>query len=670
MLNRVKSLAGKVYDKMSGASGDGLESGGEVLDFRNRVKRFQSQDASSNQMPHSQQVGSGSVARSSNASTSSSSQLKRAQHTTTSHSVSSSNLTDLKSTSAKASTTKSSSNLSELKSSISEVKSNISEMTAQQSNSVNSFSRSLSKATSSALQQSSSSSATTCSTTASGFGKLAASGFKSMGSLDALKMSSTEDLQQLAIPDVSEELGNLSDGGSALTTSSPHSSQKELKFEEKKVTSSSKTKVVTDKNSYESASGHKSESRKLQSGDVSYEEKMRHSASKSKLEMDGITAEKAAATQEEARQLRAGDVTMREESQKKGAAMKISGEGFSAHKAAMSENQQRQTVTPSGTISQESSRKSSKSGLTITAKGVCTKQSSQATSSQNNVSISGFDDLDLNNTIMEFSSTLSSFVDQLKGLSPEEGLDPPSLLENINSMISKAWSFPEYGHELGSSLCNVLRHNGGLDILLENCRSVDEDLKFSSAKVIEQCLTTENRDYVVDKDLQTVVEVACDFAKTSNSDHTRVGTGILEHLFKHDEESCSDIIKMGGLEAVLNKCQTNDNVTLQHCAGALANLSLYGGEETHKEMMKHKTQLWLFPLAFHEDDNIKYYACLAIAALVANKEIEASVIEHGTLNLVEPFINSHLPEDFANYTGSSSTWTIKKLVKKACSSFK
>lgn len=85
---------------------------------------------------------------------------------------------------------------------------------------------------------------------------------------------------------------------------------------------------------------------------------------------------------QEARQLRAGDVTMREESQKKGAAMKISGEGFSAHKAAVSENQQRQTVTPSGTISQESSRKSSKSGLTITAKGVCTKQSSQATTSQ------------------------------------------------------------------------------------------------------------------------------------------------------------------------------------------------------------------------------------------------------------------------------------------------
>lgn len=267
---------------------------------------------------------------------------------------------------------------------------------------------------------------------------------------------------------------------------------------------------------------------------------------------------------------------------------------------------------------------------------------------------------------MEFSATLSSFVDQLKGLSPEESMDRPSLLENINAMIRKAWSFPEYGHELGSSLCNVLRHTGGLDILLENCKSVDEELKFSSAKVIEQCLTTENRGYVVDKDLQTVIEVACDCAKNTDSDQIRVGTGILEHLFKHSEGTCSDIIKMGGLEAVLNKCKKSDKVTLQHCAGALANLSLYGGEENHRAMMKHNVQWWLFPLAFHEDDNIKYYACLAIAALVANKEIEASVIQSGTLSLVEPFVNSHLPEEFANYTdahrhGQSKSW-LKRLV--------
>ena len=43
---------------------------------------------------------------------------------------------------------------------------------------------------------------------------------------------------------------------------------------------------------------------------------------------------------------------------------------------------------------------------------------------------------------------------------------------------------------------------------------------------------------------------------------------------------------------------------------------------------------WLFPLAFSDDNSIRYYACLAISALVANKELEASVIKSGTLELV------------------------------------
>lgn len=55
---------------------------------------------------------------------------------------------------------------------------------------------------------------------------------------------------------------------------------------------------MTDKNSFESASGQTSESCKLQAGDVSYEESSKKAATKAKLEVDGVTAEKAAAIQQ------------------------------------------------------------------------------------------------------------------------------------------------------------------------------------------------------------------------------------------------------------------------------------------------------------------------------------------------------------------------------------
>ena len=113
-----------------------------------------------------------------------------------------------------------------------------------------------------------------------------------------------------------------------------------------------------------------------------------------------------------------------------------------------------------------------------------------------------------------------------------------------------------------------------------------------------------------------VVSLACGCTEaTAGVDQSRVGTGLLEHLFQHNEVTCSDVVKLGGLDAVVRECRRSDVEILRHCAGALANLSLYGGAENQEAMIKHKVPAWLFPLAFHSDDNIKYYACLAIAVL-------------------------------------------------------
>merc|ERR1711874_874683 len=88
--------------------------------------------------------------------------------------------------------------------------------------------------------------------------------------------------------------------------------------------------------------------------------------------------------------------------------------------------------------------------------------------------------------------------------------------------------------------------------------------------------------------------------------------------------------------------------------------------ENQQAMIERNVPMWLFPLAFHPDDNIKYYALLTIAALVANKEIEAAVMQSGSLDLVEPFLTNQSPERFANSSnahrhGQSMSW-LKKLV--------
>lgn len=386
---------------------------------------------------------------------------------------------------------------------------------------------------------------------------------------------------------------------------------------------------------------------------------------------------------QEARSFKSGDIQQQESNNRAAASMKVHSDTFSAEKKAVKQAQQRQTVTSTGIFNQEKHVSSaSQSNYMITTKGMCSTGSSMITSSQSSkatnshVFLEGSQSLedleklsadsnqkDVETAIVKYSSYLNSNVSLLR---QSDMGKIPNVLDSINTVIQKAWAVPTHGHQLGYSLCNTLRKNGGLDLLMENCAQRDNKLQFSSARLLEQCLTTENRSHVVDHGLEKVVNGACVCTKHATTDHSRVGTGILENLFKHSEVTCSDVIRLGGLDAVLFECRKNDVETLRHCAMALANLSLYGGADNQEAMINRKVPIWLFPLAFHNDDLIKYYACLAIAVLVANKEIEAEVLKSGTLDLVEPFVTSHNPSEFAKSNtvhahGQSKHW-LQRLV--------
>ena len=192
-------------------------------------------------------------------------------------------------------------------------------------------------------------------------------------------------------------------------------------------------------------------------------------------------------------------------------------------------------------------------------------------------------------------------------------------------------------------------------------------LQLNSARVLEQALTTNNRDYVVSDPtrLKTIVNLAA--AWRDDRKVSACTTGILDNLFKHSAQACSRVIGYGGLDAVLYSCRTTDSHTLRNSAEALANLALYGGAENQCEMVSHHAAEWLFPLAFSDDVSTRYYALLAIAALSANKELLSAVRRSGTLELVNRFVKEHDPEEFSrkhnqeHLQGHAVDW-LKKLV--------
>ncbi|CAH1155821.1 unnamed protein product [Phaedon cochleariae] len=454
-----------------------------------------------------------------------------------------------------------------------------------------------------------------------------------------------------------------------------------LKFEHKTANNFKKTMVMKDGMSAEKESAKVAESKKLQAGDLSYEENSAAAATRARLEIDGVSAEKSQLTAKEARSLKSGDLSQQESKNMAQTNLKLTTDKFSSERTAVASQQQRQTVTASGIYNQEKHSSSSSHVFSTSSKNFSTSAMMQkqfhlmnGTPEEDilNTSLDDLDALTASSDINEierakhkYSTYLDESVRCLQKL--DQSKDAPLVLNKINDVMQKAWAVPTYGHELGYALCNALRNSGGLDLIMQNCTKSDENLQFTSAKLLEQCLTAENRAHVVEHGLDKVVNVACVCTKKTNSvDHSRVGTGILEHLFKHSEETCSDVVRLGGLDALLFECRKSDVETLRHCAGALANLSLYGGAENQEAMIKRKVPMWLFPLAFHNDDNIKYYACLAITVLVANPEIEAEVLLSGTLGLVEPFVTTHNPSEFAKSNlahahGQSKTW-LKNLV--------
>ncbi|KAL4223243.1 Sterile alpha and TIR motif-containing protein 1 [Mactra antiquata] len=274
-----------------------------------------------------------------------------------------------------------------------------------------------------------------------------------------------------------------------------------------------------------------------------------------------------------------------------------------------------------------------------------------------------------NNLKLKYQQFCSSLERDISDLKRATGLDEVKPLQNISQAMIEAWNFPVYGRDLAYGLCDIIRNESVLSLLVKNCENDAREVLMASAELMEQVMSLKNRVRVTEEGLEKVVKMT----QKAIGDHglSYSTTGILESLFKVNEETSSRVIQYGGLDAILYWCRCNDTKVLRKCAKALSNLSLFGGPENQEIMTQQKVPEWLFPLAFYEDKSVKYYACLSIAVLVANKELEAQVIKSGTLDLVIPFVSSEKPYDFAksdyaHRQGRDSVW-LERLKPLLCS---
>ncbi|XP_036391920.1 NAD(+) hydrolase SARM1 [Megalops cyprinoides] len=241
---------------------------------------------------------------------------------------------------------------------------------------------------------------------------------------------------------------------------------------------------------------------------------------------------------------------------------------------------------------------------------------------------------------------LRSAIKTLKSAKDTSDLDETRrAIAETFQLVEEAWVLPAVGRQVAEEICNRIRLDGGLELLLQLLQTPAVEIKYESAKLLEQILVSENRDYVARMGLGVILNLT---RAQEDAQLARSVSGILEHMFKHGEETSAQLIDHGALDALLFWCRGTDPTVLRHCAVALANCAVYGGHRCQRMMIEKQAAEWLFPLAFSkEDELIRFYACLAVAVLAANREMEKEVVRSGTLELVEPFIASLDPDEFA-----------------------
>ncbi|VDM47986.1 unnamed protein product [Toxocara canis] len=104
----------------------------------------------------------------------------------------------------------------------------------------------------------------------------------------------------------------------------------------------------------------------------------------------------------------------------------------------------------------------------------------------------------------------------------------------VAKVMTKAWMFPKISHDLSYALCDYLRDQNYLDALIMHFIKAQtcEPVRLACGRVLEECLSLNNREYVVNKGyLKKLVATAMKLSK--NPEQQRMSLSIMESLFKH-----------------------------------------------------------------------------------------------------------------------------------------
>ena len=90
--------------------------------------------------------------------------------------------------------------------------------------------------------------------------------------------------------------------------------------------------------------------------------------------------------------------------------------------------------------------------------------------------------------------SLRSAIKTLKSAKDTSDLDETRrAIAEIYQLVEEAWVLPTVGRQVAEDMCNRIRLDGGLELLLQLLLTPAVEITYESAKLLEQILVSENR---------------------------------------------------------------------------------------------------------------------------------------------------------------------------------
>lgn len=146
---------------------------------------------------------------------------------------------------------------------------------------------------------------------------------------------------------------------------------------------------------------------------------------------------------------------------------------------------------------------------------------------------------------------------------------------------------------------------------------VPSETKFMVGKIILKCLRSSKRTFIVANHLEDIVKVAIICASNPSSENIRTGLSMLQILFEVDRIVSEKLLKLGGLNPIIENCASLDYEVLEACSAALFKVVLHGGIECENQLIRHENLMkWYMPLiSIYNNKTIKYFAYLTVIYL-------------------------------------------------------